>query len=378
MVALFLLEIALWITGFSYPSFYRPDDRLGLRLRENAEGWFGSEGRAFVRINSAGFRDRERSLAKPPDVFRIAVLGDSYAEALQVDLDRTFHISLERRLNACKAFGNKMAEVLNFGVSGYGTAQQLLTYRYFATAYAPDLVLVAMFTGNDVRNNSRDLEPDRVRPFFFVKGDALLEDRSFAHSEEFQRRTNHLRTVLGHLRVLRVVQAAYFVKDRFQASAGQPQDQAADQGMEAGLDAAAYSEPVTPQWNDGWVVTERLLGQLRDETRATRAKLLVVVLSTGIQAHPDPKVRAEFMRARAIADLFYPDRRIEKVAARLGVQSILLAPKFQAIAERDKVFLHGFPNTRMGTGHWNEAGHRLAAELVAEELCATAVAKHSD
>jgi hypothetical protein len=33
------------------------------------------------------------------------------------------------------------------------------------------------------------------------------------------------------------------------------------------------------------------------------------------------------------------------------------------------VFLHGFPNTRPGFGHWNEAGHALAARLIAARLC---------
>jgi hypothetical protein len=41
----------------------------------------------------------------------------------------------------------------------------------------------------------------------------------------------------------------------------------------------------------------------------------------------------------------------------------------QAIAERERIFLHGFENTRLGSGHWNENGHRLAAELVAADLC---------
>jgi hypothetical protein len=32
--------------------------------------------------------------------------------------------------------------------------------------------------------------------------------------------------------------------------------------------------------------------------------------------------------------------------------------------------LHGFANTQLGGGHWNERGHALAAELITERLCA--------
>src|SRR5262245_44675193 len=107
VVTLLFAEIALRIADFSYPSFYRPDEQLGLRLRENAEGWYRSEGEAYVMVNSAGFRDKERPLAKSPNGFRIAVLGDSMIEALQVDLKETFTSLLEQRLNACKVFGGK-------------------------------------------------------------------------------------------------------------------------------------------------------------------------------------------------------------------------------------------------------------------------------
>jgi lysophospholipase L1-like esterase len=368
LAAVGMLEVALRVVGFSHVAFYRADDRLGLRLRADIDGRFTGEGKADVRTNSAGFRDRDRVEQKPAGRYRIAVLGDSYVEALQVDLEETFPAQLERRLNGCGAFGGKKVEVLNFGVSGYGTAQQLLTFRHFASRYSPDLVISAVFTGNDIRNNSRELEPDKVRPFFVVEGDSLIEDRSFATSEEFRRRTNALRAVLDRLRFLRVVQAAYFAKERVQQP-GAAQASLQPGASEAGLDDAVFAEPTTPDWRNAWLVTERLFAQLQQEVRASGARLLIVSLSSGIQVHPDPHSRSQFLQARGASDIFYPDRRIEGIAARLKIDSIVLAPELQQIAERNKIFLHGFPNTRMGTGHWNEAGHRAAAELVAARLC---------
>jgi len=43
-------------------------------------------------------------------------------------------------------------------VSSYGTAQELLNYRYYGSKYSPDMVMLAFFAGNDVRNNSKALE----------------------------------------------------------------------------------------------------------------------------------------------------------------------------------------------------------------------------
>lgn len=51
-----------------------------------------------VSYSSFGLRDSEHSLQKAPGVFRIAVLGDSYIEGLQVPLDSVFSKVLERTL----------------------------------------------------------------------------------------------------------------------------------------------------------------------------------------------------------------------------------------------------------------------------------------
>ncbi|HVT18767.1 MAG TPA: hypothetical protein VHQ90_21610 [Thermoanaerobaculia bacterium] len=54
-------------------------------------------------------------------------------------------------------------------MAGYGTAQELLTLRHEVWRYAPDLVLLAFYTGNDVRNNERRLEQDPSRPYFILR-----------------------------------------------------------------------------------------------------------------------------------------------------------------------------------------------------------------
>jgi hypothetical protein len=70
-----------------------------------------------------------------------------------------------------------------------------------------------------------------------------------------------------------------------------------------------------------------------------------------------------------VSDLFYPDSRIEQLGRRAGFPVLNLAPQFQAYADQHHVFLHGFDNAKLGEGHWNEAGHRLAGELMAGRLC---------
>src|SRR5262245_11300165 len=69
---------------------YTGDPHLGWKLRPGAEGFVMNETRQYVRINRAGFRDREREIQKAAHTIRIAVLGNSWTEALQVPLGGTF------------------------------------------------------------------------------------------------------------------------------------------------------------------------------------------------------------------------------------------------------------------------------------------------
>src|SRR3954466_14418520 len=173
-VALVLGEMALRVVGFSYPNFWRPDPVVGTVLAPGMEGWQRDEGSAYVKVSARGLRDREHSTAKPAGVYRIAVLGDSYAEAMQVDLERAFWALLPKKLEACGFAGGKRMEPINFGVSGYGTGNELLTLQTRVWSYEPDMVLLAFFPGNDVRNNSPALETEKNYPFFSYKDGKLL------------------------------------------------------------------------------------------------------------------------------------------------------------------------------------------------------------
>lgn len=84
------MELGLRAADISYPSFHKYDDHRGAALRPGAEGRWRKEGEAYIRINSEGLRDREHTKEKLGDTVRIAVLGDSYAEALQLEMEKDF------------------------------------------------------------------------------------------------------------------------------------------------------------------------------------------------------------------------------------------------------------------------------------------------
>jgi len=67
----------------------------GWSLRPNAQDFTVDKP---VRVNAAGFRDREFPVARAPGVARIACVGDSYTYGWGVELDASYPKQLERRL----------------------------------------------------------------------------------------------------------------------------------------------------------------------------------------------------------------------------------------------------------------------------------------
>src|SRR5215831_326603 len=95
-----IAELALRIARVPFDAqLYGPNRELGWTLRPGVAGLVSTETPQMVRINSRGFRDRERSYEKAPGTFRIAVLGNSWTEALQVPVEKTYASVLQQLLN---------------------------------------------------------------------------------------------------------------------------------------------------------------------------------------------------------------------------------------------------------------------------------------
>lgn len=372
-LALVIGEAVLRLAGFSYPNFWEPDPLTGSKLRPGMEGWQRDEGRSYVKINSQGLRDREHPVAKPAGTYRIAILGDSYAEAMQVEEERAFWWLLPERLQACHFAGGKKIETLNFGVSGYGTGHEYLTLHERVWQYSPDMVLLAFFPGNDVRNNSKALEGEKGRAYFSLKDGKLFLDTAFRDDPEFIDK-QHIAVHRAFLQESRLYQLMRRVKagniaQHFHNAPVAAALAAGEKLTEPGLDEQVFKEPTDPKWQEAWSITDRLVLATNEETKSRGARFVLAILSTPGTVYPNPQMRARYAASLGVESLFYPEQRLQALGAKDGFEVVALAPAMQHAADEKHVFLHGFPNTKPGFGHWNEAGHALAAELIARDLC---------
>lgn len=152
---LYLQEPGHDLTGHKYVY----DSKLGWC---NIPGWQATTHGNRLTINTLGFRGREITEKKPNNVTRIMILGDSYAWGYGVADDEVFPSVLEKDLNQT----GRRFEVLNTGVSGWGTDQQYLFYVHQGQKFEPDIVVLAFFLINDPKNNIFSTQYGLNKPLF--------------------------------------------------------------------------------------------------------------------------------------------------------------------------------------------------------------------
>ncbi len=109
-------------------------------------GFEFSVGENLYRINALGMRGPELPKEKSAGVQRILLLGDSYAFGLGVGEDATIAAQLQDRLQP----GHQGLQVLNMGVPGYHTGQQLRALQQQGFDLQPDLVILVYYANDNV------------------------------------------------------------------------------------------------------------------------------------------------------------------------------------------------------------------------------------
>src|SRR5258708_6883151 len=141
-----------------FPRYFAAADYDGVTLRRlipNSTFLHTSvDGSWQFRTNANGFRDDEEyKYEKPAGQRRILVLGDSHTQGYEVRQSSTFAKVLERRLRQ-KGLD---AQVLNTGISGFGTAEELMFLEHEGMKFHPDMVVVAFFENDFDDNVKSDL-----------------------------------------------------------------------------------------------------------------------------------------------------------------------------------------------------------------------------
>jgi lysophospholipase L1-like esterase len=243
------------------------------------------------------------------------VLGDSFAWGYGVEESERFSQLLEKSLDV---------EVINAGVSGYSTDQELLWYRNEGVKYETDLVILVL-AGNDVGDNDRELVSTiYYKPKFVLEaGDLIPKGYPVPKTSPQGKFIYSLsqRSALAYFLVQR-----YFdllsLYGKIKANS--------DQANSPVSDISAHSEP--------FKLTIALIDEMRNVAESRKAKFMIVATDQWWNS-PSRETYKDFINALRAEGFLV-----------LDVESL---PGFDPEVMR-------IPND----GHWNQAGHEFVAEKI--------------
>ncbi len=292
------------------------------------------------RINRAGFRaDVEYDVKKPDGGCRVLMLGDSFMVGYEVNVEHTIPYLVERAL----ADAGLNCEVINMGVSGFGTAEMLVELERIGFQYSPDAVVFEWhFTDFD----------DNVRSGLYrLNGDTLeIGATEYLPAVEIRRKLMALPLyplVIQYSQLYSAVRemASIRAKSILVELSAAREPQATAVAAAAGTGGTAPSRPPYPVR-----LAAKLLHEAERVSEAHGARFYVLDIPRkqpgGVAAVSSLPQFSEFglLDDLAVVDL---DRSLNR-----------------EVAECRKVYYEG------GAGHFNQRGYSIAAARLADALIA--------
>ncbi|MBZ0285452.1 MAG: hypothetical protein K8L97_32260 [Anaerolineae bacterium] len=315
----------------------------------------------LIKLNNFGLHAPDYQLEKPSGVFRILIVGDSFPQGMQVKWEAAF----PNLLNALAP--QKSVEVINLSVDAYGTDRELLLYALLGWQFQPDVVILALYPGNDIQDNQIDLEQRRYgyrlnRPFFTLD-DGLLR---LHNSPVFDPSLYPDAPVYQWLMELQADESPAPPENPplRPAVVSQPPNYQIEYPVEIGL----YL-PEDAHWAEAWALTEALILQFRAVVALQNIPFGAIIIPDRRAVHNEDWAVTAADYAAVLPELADADpraasTRLETFLAEKGIPALNLTDNLRS-------WIQANPGERLYypiDGHFNAQGHTVVAEAIAPWL----------
>lgn len=380
ILAVILFEAGLMV--FDSPPYperwpsgiYDSDPDTGFVLRAGSEDTESSyEFKTVLRVNQIGLRDKEGlSFETRPDLF---IIGDSFAQGTGVDLKNTFAKRVESILSI---------NVVNLGVSSYGTRAELIRYGRYLMRFMkkPRLAVLAFYVGNDYYDNerSKDGPIQTVSSGYIVErgkhvkldGDIvyLIDDKTDKVVDKKRNNAFHPPISVENETIKNL--KTFNIISNFLYSNGALRKYLVENGLStemscglpiaiAGLFEPGYDFKSGSQWKE----TEGLIAEFIEMSKDNGVTPLVMIIPSKYQVAPDLLkpygdrgcFDPEQMNIRASVDVLADYLRVH------GVDYIDLLSEFSRLDRRRRKMLYYKVDS-----HFTKYGNKNVAEILARKI----------
>jgi len=333
-------------------SWAKPDHILGWRNYPHYKYWQDKENDHPItgRFNSYGWRDKEWSLQKPKGTYRIAVLGDSYVEAFQVEAERTFLSLTEKALN--NNHGLKV-ELMNFGQSGFTQTEEYIVLQNDIINLSPDMVILFFLPGNDIEDISFKTNADPSRPFYIMDKDRKLAlDTSFSQRTPFKVKSL-ISPIKNHSAIVSLLTERYNLYTRYREtkSVGTNSTNRIYQYL-----SLATSKP-DATYSSNYQLNKILIKKMADFCKGKDISFMLVTID--IDAYK-PERERYYKNIDPTFDANFFENDLMQFSKSINIEYIGLQRIFRKYYETTGTPLHW--------GHWNYEGHEVVANALTDKL----------
>ena len=311
----------------------------------------------LITLNNYGLHDTNLTLDKPDDVYRILIVGDSFPQGWQVTLQEGFPWLLEQQLNADF---DRPVEIINLSVDTYGTDRQLLLYSVLGWRFQPDVVLLAFYLGNDVKDNYKPLVGyadgfyDFPYPIFSLADDQQLTLHNIQPLDPARFPDSPVWAWLADHAAEETPAPEIIPPTVPRVTKTQPRQ------LEYPVDLGLYL-PEDDNWGAAWSLSEALVLQFRDLVQASGSRFGVLVIPDRRAVHAsewDTTTRL-FPVVRGMNPLA-PGDRLDAFLAQNQIPALNLTYALSgwALAHPNEYLYYP------GDGHFNANGHAVSAQRI--------------
>ena len=246
--------------------------------------------------------------------------------------------------------------------------------------YEPDYVVLAFFPVNDLKNNIYELELNQYKPYFELKNEELILTRLPDIDNDVKKQIYRLfRDNLMIVQFIREPLVKLFASnEKMVQNTYSDEESISDYDKKTELIyGATWGNNLDSIFvSNAWKLFESILLKTSKDLNNHDSELLTLIVSRGeivdfekdyVLNGPDYSLREN----NKISNIFYPEDRLENFGKDNNIPIISIS-RHMSNYNWSKKFgvtkFHGFGDN-LGTGHWNENGHKFAGEIVGQKIC---------
>jgi lysophospholipase L1-like esterase len=314
------------------------DNEIGNRRYPKTRSLNTREGYGNFFTDDLGFNNKSISEQKS-NKKRILVLGDSITEAVQLDISKSFSSLTEKYLNR----SSNNYEVFNLGFSGRSVPDYINYSEGYIRKFSPDFVIIQInyndFTGDAIKTSKHNyisLENEEIK----IINNPHAKNELVMLSEAYKK-ARWLQPIIAHtannfpLSELKNI----FKKKTIQASG----------------DDFSFGQSKKTLTDQHKKIIEWQLREL-----VMKYKNNFALLYTGVV----PLINNGEMIEKEDDDVLATKNEIKKACDNFNIPFIDPTDEFLEFYHRSNQLPRGFDNSMPGSGHLNENGHKIIAEII--------------